>query len=147
MSRAAVRKKQKPLAMDPERAGRGAHWLMFASTVLALAGIMNVFAGIAGIERSRVLDSGGHYVFSDIRTWGWILLVLGVLELWAAFAVFVGSQFFRWFGIAAALVNALGLLLASQANSGWTLALFALDVLVVYALASYGGPQAKRYDA
>jgi hypothetical protein len=145
MSRGAVRKKQKPLAMDPARAGRGANWLMFASTVLAIAGIMNVFAGAAGIDHSRTLAGDAHFVFGNVRTWGWILLVLGILQIWAAFAVFVGSQFFRWFGIGAALLSALGQLFYSQTNSGWTLAVVALDILVVYALASYGGPQAKHY--
>jgi len=145
MSRGAVRKKQRPLAIDPERAAHGGHWLMFASTMLALAGLLNIFEGIAGIQHSRIISGDSHYVFSNVRTWGWIILVLGILEMWAAFAVFVGSQFFRWFGIGAALLNAIGTLLYSRADSFWTLAVFALDVLVVYALASYGGPQAKRY--
>jgi GNAT superfamily N-acetyltransferase len=146
MSRAAVRKKQKPLAMDPERAGRGANWLMFASTVLALAGIMSLFEGVAGIKRSRALSGDAHFVFGNVRTWGWILLVLGILLIWAAFAVFVGSQFFRWFGIGAALLNAVGQLLYSRADSVWALAVFSLNILVVYALAAYGGPQAKQYN-
>jgi len=50
-----------------------------------------------------------------LKTWGWIVLLLGVLLLLAAFTVFNGSQFARWFGITAAGLNAVGQLFFIQA--------------------------------
>jgi len=78
-------------------------------------------------------------VFSDLRTWGWIMLLVGVLLIIAAMGVFSGSGFARWFGIFAASVNAIGFFGAIQSYPFWALMVFTLDILVIYALAVYGG--------
>ena len=43
-----------------------------------------------------------QYIFSDLKTWGWIILVLGGLQLAAAFSIWAGGGYGRWFGIASA---------------------------------------------
>ena len=67
-----------------------------------------------------------------------------MLLLFAAFAVFSGSQFARWFGITAAGLNALGQLLFIQAYPLWSMAMFAADIIIIYALVTYAGPKLKR---
>jgi hypothetical protein len=84
------------------------------------------------------------FVFGDLRTWGWIMLILGALLLLAAFTVFSGSQFARWFGIVAASLNALGQLFFIQAYPLWSLAMFAADIVIVYALATYAGSRLRN---
>jgi hypothetical protein len=79
------------------------------------------------------------YVFSDLRTWGWITLIIGVLAVVAAFGVLTRSQFGRWFGMIAAGLNALGQFMFVQAYPFWSMIVFAADVLVIYGLAVYGG--------
>ena len=118
---------------------RGFGWLLFAATMLGLAGVLSIIDGIMGISRSHFYTSNAHYVFSDLRTWGWITLILGVLLIIAAMGVFQGSGFARWFGIFIAGLSAIGHFGAMQAYPFWTLILFTLDVLVIYALAVYGG--------
>ena len=85
-----------------------------------------------------------HYVFGDLRTWGWIVMILGLVLLVAARQVFTGSQWARWFGVVAAGLNAIGQLLFVQAYPFWSLALFACYVLVIYALAAHAGSQLRR---
>jgi hypothetical protein len=118
---------------------KGAGWLAYAAIMLGLAGTWNIIDGILGIGKSKVYAPNATYVFSDLRTWGWIILVLGVLELCAAFAIVGGSQVARWFGIAAAGINSIGQLMFVQAVPFWALAMFAADMLIIYALAVYGG--------
>ena len=77
------------------------------------------------------------YVFSDLRTWGWIVLIIGGLQLAAAFSIWSGGGYGRWFGIATATVNAIAALLSIPAYPFWSLAIFAIDVLVIYGLAAY----------
>ena len=114
-------------------------WVTFASVMLGFAGIFNFMDGIVALAHSKFFIGGATYVFSDLKTWGWIVLLIGIGQIGAAFAVNGGSQLARWFGIGVASVNALAQLMFVQAYPFWALAAFAADVLIVYALAVYGG--------
>jgi hypothetical protein len=45
----------------------------------------------------------------------------------------------RWFGIAVAGLSSIGALMSLPAYPFWSLAIFAVDILVIYGLAAYGG--------
>ena len=66
-------------------------------------------------------------------------MVLGALAVVSAFALFTGSELARWFGIAVAGLNAIGQLMFVHANPWWSMAMFAVDILVIYGLAMYAG--------
>jgi hypothetical protein len=117
----------------------GAGWLAFAAIMLGFAGTFNFIDGLLAIGKSHVYTANATYVFSDLRTWGWIVLTLGLLQIIAAFAIFTGSELARWFGIFAAGVSGIGQLMFIPAYPFWGLALFTVDVLIIYALAVYGG--------
>jgi len=123
---------------------RGAGWLVFAATMLGLAGILSVIDGIMALSRSKFYVADATYAFSDLRTWGWITLGIGVLAIIAAMGVLSGSQFARWFGIIGASVVAIDQFMFAQAYPFWSLLIFGSSVLVIYALAAYGG---KRISA
>lgn len=114
-------------------------WLVFAASMLGLAGFLSIIDGIMALSRSKFFVANATYTFSDLRTWGWITLIIGILLIVAAMGVLSGSQFARWFGIIVAAVNALGFFASVQAYPFWALMVFAIDVLVIYALATYGG--------
>jgi hypothetical protein len=118
---------------------RGAGWVAFAGIMLGLSGTFSIVDGIVALSKSSFYVANARYVFSDLHTWGWIILGLGILELVAAFAIFAGSELARWFGIFAASLNALGHLGFTHAYPFWALCMFAIDMLVVYALGAYGG--------
>jgi hypothetical protein len=121
----------------------GGGLLMFAVALMAIAGTWAVIEGIAAIADSRIYTDNAVFVFSNLKTWGWIVLLLGILLLLAAFTVFNGSQFARWFGILAAGVNAIGQLFFIQAYPLWSMAMFAADLIIIYALAVYAGPRLR----
>jgi hypothetical protein len=118
---------------------RGSGWLMFAGLMLGLAGTFNIINGIVAVSKSDFFTPNAVYVFSDLKTWGWIMMILGVLQIIAAFAIFSGSEWARWFGIACASLNAIGQLLYLPAYPFWSLAMFAVDILIIYGLSAYGG--------
>ena len=118
---------------------RGAGWLLFAASMLGLAGVFGVIDGVVALSKSKFYTANATYVFSDLRTWGWITLIVGIAALFAAFAVAAKSQVARWFGISIASISALNQLLFVQAYPFWSIMLFAIDILVIYALAVYGG--------
>ncbi len=110
-------------------------WWVFAGVLLLVAGVLNIIYGIAAIGDSKFFTEHGQYIISSLHTWGWILLILGVLELVAAFSLFAGGEFGRWFGIFIAALNAMGALLTIPNNPFWSLAIFALAIIVIYKLA------------
>jgi len=120
---------------------RGASWITFASIMLVIVGTFSVIDGVVALSKSSFFTANAVYVFSDLRTWGWITLVLGIVALFAAASVAAGGQFGRWFGIAAAALNSIGQLLFVQAYPWWSISAFAVDMLIIYALTAYGGRQ------
>jgi uncharacterized membrane protein HdeD (DUF308 family) len=118
---------------------QGAGWVLFAGIMLLVAGVLNVIYGIAAISKSSFFVADQKYIVSDLKTWGWIVLILGVVQGAAAFSIWNGNQFGRWFGIGAAALSAIGALLSIPGYPFWSLAIFALDILIIYGLAAYGG--------
>jgi hypothetical protein len=118
---------------------RGVGWVMFAGIMLLIAGVLNVLYGIAAVDNSKFLYQGTQYIFSDLNTWGWVTIVLGGLEILAAFSIWAGGEFGRWFGVIIASLSVIGALLSIQAYPFWALTIFAIDILIIYGLVSYGG--------
>lgn len=107
--------------------------------MILLLGILNVIYGIAAIDNSDFFDNNADYIASSLKTWGWITLGIGILQILAAFSVWRGGVFGQVFGIAIAGGSAIGALLSLPAYPLWSLAIFAVDVLIIYGLAQYGG--------
>ena len=122
-------------------AEKGAGWMLFAGSMLILGGFFGLMWGIVALARSSFFVANARYTFSDLHTWGLIVTVAGGLAILAGFFVFTGSQWARWLGILIAGVQALVQLFSIQAYPFWSLCIFAVDILVIYALATYGGKQ------
>lgn len=120
-----------------DRTARG--WTDFAAIIIMLGGILNIIWGIAALSNSRFFRESTGYILSDLHTWGWIVLLLGILELIAAWSIWNGGEFGRIFGITVAGLNAISAMMSIKAYPLWGLCLFAIDVLIIYALAAYGG--------
>ena len=117
----------------------GAGWVMFAGIMLLIVGVLNVIYGIAAVGNSKFFVHETQYILSGLNTWGWVTIILGALEIIAAFSIWAGGGFGRWFGILVAGLSAIGALLSMPAYPFWSLAVFAIDILIIYGLAAYGG--------
>ena len=60
---------------------RGGGWVVFASILLFIAGIWNFIDGILAIAVLARVRRRAHFVFSDLKTWGWIVMILGITQL------------------------------------------------------------------
>ena len=123
-------------------ADHGQGWVTFAGIVLAVLGILNVIYGIAAIDDAHVYVGDQKYVFGDLNLWGWLLVLVGAVQFIAAFSIWNGTTWGRWVGILSASVNAILQLLWMPAFPFLALALFAVDILGLYALVQYGGRRA-----
>ena len=120
------------------RLGEGHGLIIFASVLLVILGCFNLIYGIAAIANSHVFVANAHYVFGSLRTWGWITLIIGVLQLLAAAGVAAGNQLARWFGVAVLGLNAIDQMFFIPAYPLWSLVIIAVDVVALYGLCAYG---------
>jgi len=129
----------KPVKGGRRPAGdRGYGLVVFASVLLVIAGCFNLIYGIAAIANSHVFTAGAHYVFGNLRAWGWITLILAVLQLLAAAGVVAGNQLARWFAVAVIGLNAIDQMFFIPAYPLWSLMIIAVDVVALYGLCAYG---------
>jgi hypothetical protein len=114
-------------------------WVTFAGIMLFIGGVLNVIYGIAAIGDSKFFIQDQKYILSNLNTWGWVTLLLGILQLIAAFSLWSGNLYGRAVAILAASLSAVGALLSIPAYPFWSLAIFAIDIIVIYQVAMYGG--------
>ena len=119
---------------EPEGGG----WITFAGVMLIVVAILNIIDGIAAISRSKFFVANAQYVLSDLRTWGWILLVLGVLQLLVGLGIWAGNQLARWTGVVVVSLNMIAQLLFIPAYPFWSLAIFALSIVIIHQISAHG---------
>jgi hypothetical protein len=113
-------------------------WVTFAGVMLLLVGTLNVIYGIAAIGDSSFFVNDTRYIFGGLNTWGWIILVVGVLQFFAAFSLWNGGLYGRVIGLGAAGLSAVGALLSIPAYPFWSLAVFAVDIVIIHQIATRG---------
>jgi hypothetical protein len=132
-------------SVDDTYAGEagGTGWVLFAGSMLALLGILNVVEGIAAISSSAFFVEDARYVLAGLNTWGWVLLATGVTQALAGLGVWARIGLARWLGVAIATLNAAVQMLALPAYPLWSMTMFAVDLFVIYALVAHGGRSAR----
>jgi hypothetical protein len=129
---------------QPSGKVRGAGRTLFAAVLLAVAGTLNIIYGIAAIADANFFVGQNHYVFSNLHTWGWITVVLGVIQLTGGFSLLGGGIYGRVVGITAATLGAIGALLSVGGRYPfWSLGIFALCLIVLHGLIVYGDPEVR----
>jgi hypothetical protein len=130
-------------AMRPARGrssalGQGYGLILFAGVLLLVSGFWNLIYGIAAIAQSHVFVANAHYVFGNLRAWGWITLIFAILMLIAGGGVMVGNQLARWYAVAVLGLNAIEQMFSIPAYPFWSLTIIAMDVVALYGLCAYG---------
>lgn len=118
-------------------------WLFFAGTVLGLAGLMRIIDSIWAFSYKGALPENlkDGVLGSNLTTYAWLWLAVGVVLVIASFLVLTRSQFARWIGLIAAAIGGVSAILWMPYYPVWSLVYVALAVFVFYALARFGGPE------
>lgn len=125
---------------------RDPDWRNFAASLLILAGAFQFIAGLTAILRSGYYQVGSNSLLVHVsyHTWGWSHIGVGsalvLLGLGAIFRLTVA----RYLGIAAAMIAAVVNLGFLPAFPFWSLIMIALDIIVIYALATHWGDWKAR---
>jgi hypothetical protein len=123
---------------------KGVGRVLFVAILLLLAGVLNIIYGIAAVGNAHFFDNT-QYVFSSLHTWGWITIIVGVIQLGAGFSLMGGGGFGRVIGIVAASIGALESLLSiGGSHPWWSLAIFALCLWILHGLVVFGEEETAR---
>jgi hypothetical protein len=114
---------------------RGAGRVVFAAILLMIVGTINIIYGIGALDDANIFVNDQRFILTNLNTLGWVLIILGVVQLTAGFSLMAGNTYGRVIGITAGSLGAIGALLSIGGNyPWWSLAVFALCVYVVHGL-------------
>ena len=123
---------------------RGTGRVVFAATLLLIAGTLNILYGIGALDGANIFTDDRRYILSDLNTLGWVLIVLGLIQLVGGFSLMAGNVFGRFIGILGASLGAIGALLSiGGAYPWWSLAIFFLCIFVIHGIFIYGDDRAR----
>ena len=124
---------------------RGTGRIVFAATLLLIAGTLNIIYGIGALDAANIFVDDRRFIFTDVNTLGWVLIILGVIQLAGGLSLMAGNTYGRVIGIIGGSLGAIGALLSVGGSyPWWSLAIFALCVYVVHGIIVYGEDTAPR---
>ena len=124
---------------------RGTGRAAFAGVLLLIVGTLNIVYGIGALDDANIFVNDKRFVLDDLHRMGWVLIVLGVLQLTGGFSLLSGNTYGRVIGLVAASLGAIGALLSIGGDDPWwSLAIFALCVYIISGILQLGEDERSR---
>jgi hypothetical protein len=118
---------------------RGAGRVVFAAFMLLILGVLNVIYGFGALDDANIFVNDTRFILSNLNTLGWVLIILGLVQLTGGFSLLSGNAYGRVLGIVGGSLGAIGALFSiGGANPWWSLAMFALCIYVVHGIIVFG---------
>jgi hypothetical protein len=118
---------------------RGAGRTAFAATLLLIVGVLNIIYGFGALDDANIFTDDQRYILTNLNTLGWVLIVLGVIQLIGGISLMSGNAFGRFIAIFGAGLGAIGALLSIGGNyPWWSLGIFFLCVYVIHGVFIFG---------
>jgi hypothetical protein len=118
---------------------RGAGRVVFAAIVLLIVGTINIIYGIGALDDANIFVDDTRFILSNLNTLGWVLIILGVIQLTGGFSLMAGNTYGRVIGIIGGSLGAIGALLSiGGSHPWWSLGVFFLCIFVVHGIVVFG---------
>ena len=118
---------------------RTSGWVVFAGIMLFMAGMFGAILGLVAMIDGQVLVvTDDQIVLLDLTAWGWVHLIMGSITLVTGLAVLSRQLWAVILGMLLALMSATTQLLFITVFPLWSLAIIAIDILVIYGLVVHG---------
>ena len=117
---------------------RGAGRVVFAGAML-ISSARQHHLGFGALDDAKIFVNDTRFILDNLNTLGWVLIILGVVQLTGGLSLLAGNTYGRVIGIIGGSLGAIGALLSiGGANPWWSLAVFALCVYVVHGMMVFG---------
>jgi hypothetical protein len=121
---------------------RGAGRIVFAAILLLIVGTLNIIYGIGAISEAHIYANDTRFILTNLNALGWVLIILGAIQLTGGFSLMAGSVYGRVIGIIGGSIGAIGALLSiGGAYPWWSLGIFFLCCWVVYGIIIFGAEE------
>ena len=121
---------------------RGTGRALLAATLLVIVGTLNIIYGIGALDDANIFVNDKRYIFSNLHTMGWVLIVLGVIQLTGGISLYAGNTWGRIIGIVGASLGAIAALLSIGGSyPWWSLGIFFLCLYIIHGIFVYGDEQ------
>jgi hypothetical protein len=118
---------------------RGAGRVVFAAVLLLIVGTLNIIYGIGALDDANIFVNDQRYILTNLNTMGWVLIILGLIQLAGGFSLMAGNTFGRVLGIIGGSLGAIAALLSIGGNfPWWSLGIFFLCLWVVHGILVFG---------
>ena len=129
-----------------EAAGYG--WRSFAGIMIIIVGCLNIIDGLVAVINANRIQGvvNGHTtlpITTNVQTWGWVVLIVGVVMVFAGFAIFAGATWARVVGVFVAGANLLVQFTYLGHYPFWSFTMILVDVLIIYGLVVHGRPESQ----
>ena len=129
---------------DDSYESSGMGWKLFAGIMIIIVGTFNVIDGLVAITnvnqfKNAFGSSSELPVTNNVKTWGWVVLILGAVLILSGFLIFVGNMFGRVIGVLAAGANAIVQLAYLPHYPLWSFTMILVDILVIWGIVVHGG--------
>jgi hypothetical protein len=116
--------------------GQGVGWIHFAGIFFLVAAAFNAIAAASILTRDELFDDS-KLVVSDLRTWGWVFLVVAVVQLVAGVVVLRRLRAGRVPAIVIAVIGMVAWFVAWSILPFWGLVMMILYGVIIYALTAF----------
>jgi hypothetical protein len=122
---------------------RGAGRAAFVAILLVIAGTLNIIYGIGALDDANIFLNDKRFIFTNLNTMGWVLIILGIVQLTGGFSLLGGNAWGRFVGIVGAGLGAIGALLSiGGAYPWWSLGIFFLCLYILAGIFELGDDEA-----
>jgi hypothetical protein len=119
--------------------------VLFAAILLLIAGTLNIIYGIGSLDDANIFVNDKRFIFTNLNTLGWVLIVLGVIQLAGGFSLMSGNTFGRVIGVIGGSLGAIGALLSIGGSyPWWSLGIFFLCIYIVHGILVFGEGESAR---
>lgn len=108
--------------------------VVFAFTILAVVGVLNIIWGLVAIGRGDYFDVN-ELLFVNLTAWGVAYLIIGVFQIVAAVLIAQGEVVGQFLGILMAVFGGVNALLSVGAYPIWSITIIIICAVIVWSLA------------
>ena len=129
----------------PVRQALAAGASIAAGALLLTSAVLTVLQGIEALVNNEPLLIGPHYVYKfNPVGWGWVHIVVGIVLGIVAVGLITGRVWARVTAIFMACISIVAMFLWLPYYPMWSIIVIALDVIVIWAVATWDTTSASR---
>ncbi|WP_034484634.1 DUF7144 family membrane protein [Actinomadura oligospora] len=123
------------MTTTPAPRGTYSGWLGFAGVLGTLLGVFNVIDGLVGLfKHDFYTTANGHLLVFNYTAWGWIWLIIGIIQIVVGIGILSGQTWARAAGVLIAALVMIGQFAFLAAFPVWSVINIVLAILVIYGL-------------